>query len=288
MKQRLVINLSREFVPFGESIRNNFPYCFSFPSGVEPHIKIDPLLWSLPVIITSRITSMDDLIRLFLATDALKRMGVLDIEVFIPYLPFARQDRIMVPGEPLSVKVIADLINLQGYNKVMIYDVHSDVAPAVINNCHVVSNQKFVSHILTSANPGYYILSPDAGAYKKIFALCKAIGYKNEIVVCSKSRNVSTGDIVATTMSHDNLNGRDVYIIDDICSRGGTFIGIANELKKRNCGGIYLIVSHYENTANPETLRASGISMVYKTNSMNDFENDIVKNIKLDQHGLLS
>src|SRR5215208_6143926 len=109
-----ILNLDENFKPFGDGI----PFTkLDFPSGCEPHIKLSPIV-SEKAVITCRIQSANDIILVLLATDALKRSGVTKIRLFIPYLPFARQDRVMVPGEPLSVRVMADLLNTQNYDRV--------------------------------------------------------------------------------------------------------------------------------------------------------------------------
>jgi len=71
-------------------------------------------------------------------------MDVETINLFIPYFPAARQDRVMIQGEPLSVKVYADIINNANVNKVTVYDAHSEVTSAVLNNCKVITNHKFI------------------------------------------------------------------------------------------------------------------------------------------------
>lgn len=235
-----VLNLDKTFTPFGPGIEFEK---FMFPSKCEQHIKLPKTIVDIEATITCRIQSSDDIMLLLLATDALKRGGAKNIKLFIPYLPFARQDRQMVKGEPLSLKVFTDLINAQGYSKVGIFDVHSDVAPALINNCEAYDNHNFVSNIL-NRHLNYYIISPDAGAYKKIFKVAQHINYKDEIIMCNKLRDVSNGVIRSITVSHDDLKGKDCFIIDDICDGGGTFLLLAQQLRERNCGNVYLIVSH--------------------------------------------
>lgn len=171
-----IINLDPNFQPYGPGI--DFKE-FIFPSGCEVHIKL-PAIEEKTVFITTRIKSSDDIMKLLMATDALKRSGVKEIYLFMPYLPYARQDRQMIKGEPLSLKVFADLLNSQNYSKVNLYDVHSEVALALINNSAVTTNHNLVSHVLENEKD-YYIVSPDAGAYKKIFKVCQHIKYDGEI-----------------------------------------------------------------------------------------------------------
>lgn len=271
------LNIDKGFEPFGSGI--DFEV-FDFPSGCEPHIKIKEIN-AEKALITLRIRNLNQLMLLFLATDALKRSGVKEIEVFIPYLPFARQDRVMVSGEPLSVKVISDLINLQNYSKVTIYDAHSEVSLALINNAVGIDNHSFVKEVLKDKE-NYLICSPDAGAYKKIFKLCQKIGYKDEIVLCNKVRDVSNGKIQNIMIANNDLQGKDLYILDDICDGGGTFTILSKELKKKNCGKVNLIVSHGIFSKGEEPLKEN-IDMVYTTDSFKDITSDYIKQVKLAQ-----
>lgn len=275
-----IINLDKTFEPFG---KGQFYEKFMFPSGCESHIKVSPTS-DQHVRLTTRIGAGDDIIELLLATDALKRAGAKEIELFIPYLPYARQDRVMVKGEPLSIKVLADMINSQEYSKVSVFDPHSDVCVALINKSEAISNHRFVEKVLEDKN-GYVIVSPDAGAFKKIFKVCQHIDYKHDIVVCSKQRNVVDGSISQIDIPIMDFQGMDLYIIDDICDGGYTFKMLADELRKRNCGNVNLIVSHGIFSKTDLFLK---LDHVYTTNSFCDLgKYDNVTQYKLT-NGLLS
>lgn len=270
-----IINLDKKFQPLGEGI--GF-HKFDFPSGCEPHIKL-PIIENDKVVITCRVQSANDLLILLLTVDALKRNGVKNIELFLPYLPFARQDRVMVQGEPLSVKVISDLLNSQNFDKVSIYDPHSEVCLALINNVDCINNHSFVEEVLKQKSD-YLIVSPDAGAYKKIFKVCQHLNYKDEIIMCNKLRDVSNGVIRSLTLSHNDLGGKDCYIVDDICDGGGTFTLLADELRKRNCGSVNLIISHGIFSKGIEALQ--NIDRIYITDSFKDLQpNNKLTQIKL-------
>ncbi|MEZ0541994.1 ribose-phosphate diphosphokinase [Fibrella arboris] len=219
---------------------------FAF-SGGEPHIKLDlpaPGNVPAPVLITQRIASSADFMQLLLATDALRRAGFERLSALLPYFPAARQDRLMVPGEPLSVRVYADLINAQQYERVYVFDPHSDVTPALLNKVQVLTNQAFVAQVLTQVDPGSVCLvSPDAGALKKIHKLSTALGGV-PVVVCDKERDVRTGALTGFRVFADDLTGRHCLIVDDICDGGGTFVGLAAELRKLNPASVSLAVSH--------------------------------------------
>lgn len=271
-----IINLDPDFTPYwkgSDLTRFNF-------AGGEAHIKILSAV-NENATITCRIKSSDDLMTLLLVTDALKREGAEKIELFMPYLPYARQDRQMVKGEPLSLKVFADLINSQQYSSVTVFDPHSDVAPALINNCNVISNHRFVKSILQGLD-NYYIISPDAGAYKKIFAVSQYVDYRDEIIMCNKLRDVSNGTLRSVTVSHEDLKGKDCYIIDDICDGGGTFVLLSEELRKRNAGKINLIVSHGIFSQGEDVLHTH-LNRIYTTDSFKDIQSSFIIQTKLSQ-----
>lgn len=292
MKISALINLSPGFRPpeiLGEFIfsvgSSNDISNFSFPSKCEMHVKLPNIEYADRVVITTRIQSSDDVMSLLLATDAVRRMGIKDIEVMMPYLPYARQDRVMVEGEPLSLKVFSDIINAQNYSKVIVYDVHSEVSLALINNSVSISNFGFVRNTLDGIED-YLIVSPDAGAYKKIFKLCQQLKYTGEIITCNKIRDLSNGVIRSLTVSHDDLEGKDCYIIDDICDGGGTFILLAEELNKRNAGKVFLVVSHGIFSKGIDAL--TGIDRVYTTNSFKDHDHHVKLTQTKLSNGLLS
>ena len=238
----MILNLDKNFTPYGTE--NNIDYNFFTFSGGEPHIKIISKLENVTeVTITHRIQSFNDIGTLLLATNALKNMGIKKLHVVLPYFPAARQDRLMVSGEPLSVKVYADIINTQNYESVTVFDPHSEVTPALLNNCNVVDNHKFIEQITQQLSDDLLLISPDGGALKKIYKVAAYL-QNYEVVECSKSRNVKTGQLTGFKVYTDDLQGKDCLLVDDICDGGGTFLGLAKELKAKNAGNLYLAISH--------------------------------------------
>lgn len=221
---------------------------------------IDEIPEGSHIIITQHIHNSDELMELLNITDALRNLFVDNIEVVIPYVPYARQDRIMSPGESLSIKVFADLINLQKYSKVTIIDPHSSVTPALINNVKVITNVPFVREafrVLTarrednfSFDNTYSLVSPDAGALKKV-EQCYEYLINNypyikpsEIIIGTKHRDVKTMKITNTSISVQEVKNKTCVIIDDICDGGRTFIELAKVLKEKGAKEVILIVTH--------------------------------------------
>ena len=117
-------------------------------SGGEEHIRIDirDIVNVENVTIVSRCNSSIEVMRILMANDALQRLGVETIHLFVPYLPYARQDAVMNEGEALSCKVFADLINTCKFKSVSVLDPHSNVEIAQIINFKILSKEyyKFV------------------------------------------------------------------------------------------------------------------------------------------------
>lgn len=235
------LNLDPLFTPLGKTNSIEFQ-AFTF-SGGEPHIKItSDLQFVSKVRVSHRINSFNDMGLLLIAVDALRRSGIKEIHLIIPYFPAARQDRVMVAGESLSVKVYADLINSLQLNQVTIFDAHSEVSIALLNNCNAVNNHAFINKIIKQVGR-VKLISPDGGALKKIYKVAAALDGM-EVVEGSKSRDVKTGQLSGFKVYADDLEGADCLVVDDICDGGGTFMGLAAELKKKNAGKLYLAVSH--------------------------------------------
>lgn len=273
----MILNLDQNFRPFSDKKEIEFQ-SFIF-SGGEPHIKIKPDFdLSGTVTITHRINSFNDFGLLLLAVDALKRMDVKLINVFIPYFPAARQDRVMITGEPLSVKVYVDILNSLKLNKITVFDAHSEVTSALLDNCEVIPNHDFIAQVLKKIGNNVKLISPDGGALKKIYKVSEYLG-GIDVVECSKSRDVKTGKLSGFKVYDDNLQGMDCLIVDDICDGGGTFIGLAEELKKKNAGKLYLAVSHGIFNKGFESMKA--FEKIFTTDSFREFDEEIVEVLKL-------
>lgn len=223
-----------------EKLVENFKF-----SGGECHVKIDTGSISTKTDVLAQLNNSDDIICLLLTVDAVRRVDPNSaIHLTIPYFPYARQDRVCNPGESLSVKVMADIINNLNCAKVTIYDPHSDVTPALINKVNIIVQ----AHIIADSALAKIILdkklslvSPDAGAEKKTRMAGKLLSA--EVFCSSKTRDTLTGDITATEI-HGDVRGKNLIILDDICDGGRTFVELAKALKDGGAKDIYLYVTH--------------------------------------------
>lgn len=236
-----ILNLDPDFTPLGQQNSLTIEQ-FTFAGG-EPHLRIlGDLSQVSSVSISHRINSFNDVGFLLLAVDALRRAGIQKLSLILPYLPAARQDRVMVAGEPLSVKIYTDLINSLQFEQVTVLDVHSEVGIALLDRCHAVSNAFFIQEVLKQLGE-VILVSPDGGALKKIYKLSAALGGL-PVVEGSKIRDVKTGKLSSFKVYAEDLKGANCLVVDDICDGGGTFLGLAEALKAKGAGELYLAISH--------------------------------------------
>lgn len=223
---------------------------FYFPSG-EMHIKLITPKRHTIADYTWVFEKTEDIVEFLLYSNALKEAGVKTLKITIPFFPFGRQDRVAVFGETFSLKVMCDLVNSLGASYVRVWDPHSDVIPALLNNCKVITQDAIFDPIINNAfdEEDYFLISPDGGALKKIYKLAPRLDRCLGVIECSKLRDVKTGVITETKVYASGfdarLEGSTCIIVDDICDGGRTFIEIAKVLKERYfVNNVVLCVTH--------------------------------------------
>lgn len=206
-------------------------------------------------------------------------LGDRSIHLSMFYIPHARMDRVKNKEDIFTLKYFCEVINSLGFTSVRVLDPHSDVAPALLDRVKICTPEKLIDFAVNQINSEnllfYY---PDAGAAKRYSSMISApYTYGNKI------RDWETGKIQGLTIADPTLvNGKDILIIDDICSRGGTFYHSARALKEVGAENIYLYVTHCENTILEGELLTSGlIEKVYTTNSIFTKEHEKIEVFKL-------
>jgi len=252
-----------------------------FPDGQQTVDITSTYITSNQVQIRSRMKDFKDLELILCATQALKNLGVSDIELYVPYFIGGRSDRLFGYGGVNYLKqVIGPIINSQGYSKVYVMDPHSDVLEAVINNFAKYDNFKLVKFALEridnkdDAQSRICLVSPDAGAYKKIFDVAKEFGIQN-IITANKVRDLKTGNIIRTEIpTLDQHRDLKYVILDDICDGGRTFVELAKVMKdSRPTAKIYLVVTHGIFSKGLEEL-GDYFDGIFTTNSVRDISTD--------------
>ena len=177
-------------------------------------------------------------------------------------------DRKKNDDEIFTLKWFAQFLNSLHFEKVSVLDPHSYVAAALIDNLSEVKIVPWmVDYCLDHVEDGGELLLcyPDEGAAKRYSS-----NIQKPYIFGVKSRNWKTGKITSLELiGGEKAAGKDVLIVDDICSRGGTFIHTAKALKVAGAKRIYLYVTHCEKTIfDGEILTGDLIEHVFTTNSL--------------------
>jgi ribose-phosphate pyrophosphokinase len=260
----------------------NFRFFTNLPKNLEvtfdqPHIKTHTYK------VTARLHNSDDIISLAMIKNAIENEDMeAKIDLFMPYVPYARQDRICDTGEAFSLKVFTTLLNSLNFNSVTICDPHSEVTPALIDRVRVIDQldiirgfEAFRKRIIFG---NCVFISPDAGSNKKTSKLAAFFNHTN-FIRADKLRNLATGQIKETIVYCDDFEGTDVVIADDLCDGGMTFIKLAEVLKKKNCGKVLLYVTHGVFSKGFAPLLDGGIDEIYTTDSFSKNLDDLCQKI---------
>ena len=210
----------------------------------------------------------EEMVALYFLTKHLQAKGVERIVLELPYIPNARQDRVKKPEDVFTLKYFAEFINSLGFAVVVVLDPHSNVSEALIDRIRIRTPKEYAERVIEAIGGAENLLLffPDEGAMKRYSAM-----FELPYVFGIKKRDWSTGEIkgLDVTGRTELIAGSKILIIDDICSRGGTFYHSAKALKELGAGEIYLYVSHCEKTIlEGEIPNTDLIQKVYTTDSI--------------------
>ncbi len=259
-----------------------------FPDGqqsVTVHIRLPQEESEQNIVIHSHLNSFLDLELILSATSALRELGFKRISLYVPYFLGARSDRKFIEGSSNYLKtVICPIINSQNYEEVMVVDAHSDVLEACLNNYYKINNISLVKFALNQIDSAYdaeeriTLVSPDAGALKKIYEVAAHFSLDN-LIIANKHRDIKTGRI-----THISVPGLDrvkdpmnFVIVDDICDGGRTFIELAKVIKEERPTSehpddkIFLVVTHGIFSGGFDKL-SEYLDGIFCTNSVRDID----------------
>lgn len=213
-----------------------------------------------------------DMQEILLKQSACVEQGMTCNVLYAPYIP-ARQDRICNEGEPFSVRAFADFINWLDFAQVITLEPHSDVLPALIRNCKTLSycdvfDFNYIKCINTTTPLN--IVAPDAGAIKRTEKFISSVIKFNpskeiRLIQGIKKRDIKTGKILSISIDEKNIEG-ECLVVDDVCARGGTFVGIYDALKAAGASDVNLILAHADKNNGLDNL-AEKYTNIYVTNS---------------------
>jgi ribose-phosphate pyrophosphokinase len=244
---------------------------FVFPDGEKRVRILDKVLDEDVVIVQSTSTPVDEnYMQLFFSIDALRRNGAKSIVAVVPYLGYQRQDHMFREGEDVSVKVIAEILDKIGLNKLVAVDLHSVKIKEVfdIPVSDLSALPVFAEEIKKMGwnNGSATLVTPDMGGIRRIKILSEMLG-DMPFAVIEKNRDLANGSVFAEKI--EGKVGKTAIIVDDMISSGKT-IAIASELlKKQGAEEIYVFATHavFSEKA-PQILQKAEVNTVYVTDAV--------------------
>ena len=225
----------------------------NFANG-EIYVKIEEKVRGNDVFVIQTLSSPvnENLMELLIMIDALHRASAERINVVCPLLCYSRQDRKTTSREPITAKLVANLITKAGADRLLTVDLHADQIQGFydipLDNLY---SAPFVSKKIFSGYPNMLsenlvVMSPDAGGAGRaktfIHEISKVYNITPALVIGYKERP-SAGDIDDYKIL-GNVAGKDVMIIDDILDSGKTLVKAAENLKAKGANKIYAYVTH--------------------------------------------
>ena len=192
-----------------------------------------------------------------------------EVIAVIPYMGYARQDREFLPGEIVTMKVLANLFKGVGASKIIAVDIHSKMGLKhfTIKSKNVTAIPDLVKYFkkLSLKNP--LVVSPDQGGKNRAKEFAEK--FESEYISLEKKRDRKTGKVQIKTKNSDTVVGRDLILVDDMISTGGSIIKATQFLKKQKCKRVYVACTHALLINNAEKkIKKAGVTSIVCTNTI--------------------
>jgi len=183
------------------------------------------------------------LMELLILVDALKRASARSIVAVIPYYGYARQDRKDKGRVPITAKLVANMLEKAGVTRLLTMDLHAEQVQGFfdIPVDNLYARPVLVKEVRKLGLQNCVVVAPDVGSVKLARAYAEALGA--DLAIVDKHR-VNAQKVEISTIIGDVGDGKDVLLVDDMCSTGGTLKKASWECKKRGCGRVFAAVGH--------------------------------------------
>jgi len=210
-----------------------------------------------------------------------------EVIVVVPYLGYARQDREFLPGEIATMKVLGQLFKGAGASKIIVVDIHSKIGlkhfKIKSENLSAIPDLARYFKKINLKNP--LVVSPDQGGKERAKEFADKFG--SDFIALKKQRDRKTGKVQIKTGGLDEVIGRDLILVDDMISTGGSIIKATEFLKKQKCNRVFVTCTHalLMNDAEKK-IRKAGVTRIISANtipgnsSIVDVSSTIAKAIK--------
>jgi ribose-phosphate pyrophosphokinase len=192
-----------------------------------------------------------------------------EVIAVIPYMGYARQDREFLPGEIVTMKVLGKLFKGAGASKIIVVDIHSKIGLKhfSIKTKNVSAIPELVQYIKKLNLKDPLVISPDQGGKERAEKFAKELG--SEYIALEKKRDRKTGKVRIKTKNLDEVANRDLILVDDMISTGGSIVKATQFLKKQKCRKVYVACTHalLMNDAEKK-IKKSGVTKIISANTI--------------------
>jgi ribose-phosphate pyrophosphokinase len=225
-----------------------------------------------------------------LMIDAAKRASAHSITAICPLLSYARQDRKAAGREPISARLIIDLLSVAGADRIMSIDLHSGQTQGFFNGPfdHLIAMPLFKQYVKDNLKADCVFVSPDAGRVKLAERYSSSLG--TDMAIIHKQRSTAKRNSVEAKQLIGNVDGRVCVVVDDMVDTAGTFCAAADMLQERGAKAVYGLATHgiFSGSA-LERIEASAFKKVVVTDTVPiDLKNITKKVDVLSVAGLLA
>jgi len=186
--------------------------------------------------------SNDNLMELLIMTDALRRSSANSITAVVPYYGYARQDRKAAPRVPITARLVADMYETAGIDRVVTIDLHAGQIQGFfdIPVDNLYGSIVFKEYVQSKNLPNPIVASPDIGGVARARYFAKQLGL--EMVIVDKRREKANESEVMNIIG--DVEGKDIIIVDDMVDTAGTMVKAAAALKARGATSVMAIATH--------------------------------------------
>jgi ribose-phosphate pyrophosphokinase len=214
--------------------------------------------------------SNESIMELLVIIDALKRASAERINVVIPYYGYARQDRKASGREPITAKLIADLLTTAGAHRVVTLDLHASQIMGFFNTLvdHLFANSVLVDYIQSLELQDLVIVSPDVGGVSRARAFAKKLN-QAPLAIVDKRRSPAKKNTVEVFNVIGDVKGKTCILVDDIVDTAGTMSKAAELLIEKGAKDVYACATHAVLSGNGiQNINNSCLKQLIVTNSI--------------------
>jgi ribose-phosphate pyrophosphokinase len=193
-------------------------------------------------IVQSTFPPVDNIFELLLMIDAARRASAYKVIAVIPYFGWARQDRKDRPRVPIGAKMVANLLDAAGCDRVMTADLHADQIQGFFDFPvdHIYASSIFLPYLRDLKLENMSIAAPDMGGAKRANAYSRILGCP--LIICHKSREKA--NVVGSMTAIGDVEGKNIVIIDDMIDTAGTITKAADMLMERGAVSVRALATH--------------------------------------------